>query len=274
VLKFFLRAPPHFRESCRYFRAGTFREASSARRTTIAALLYPAVAAAIAAVAAFALSSGEDGDEAANGPEHKAAALPRRRSTTRLPPALPLDEEEASLLLRGWIPGYDGARAQTWTRANAWVAAVDTDHGRLKVSTAQHGPFLLFRVEAEAEDSEAAALVSLFREVDLLPQWNRGVRSAELEELRRPSEMVAHALVSFPSIMWIPLPACVVRLHARLHAVQGRGGTGDGTPPSLLLIATSAGAGARSTAPLPQPATLNLNPQPRTPNPGPVAPWP
>jgi len=247
----------------------------AARRRTIAALLYPAVAAAIAAVAALALSSGEDGDEAA-GPEHKAAALPRRCSTTRLPPALPLDEEEASLLLRGWIPGYDGARAQTLTRANAWVTAVDTDRGRLKVSTAQHGPFLLFRVEAEAEDSEAAALVSFFREVDRLPQWNRGVRSAELEELRRPSEMVAHALVSFPSIMWIPLPACVVRLHARLHAVQGRGGTGDGTPPSLLLIATSAGAGARSTACRrslnPQPSTLN--PQPRTPNPGPVAPWP
>ncbi|EOD34918.1 hypothetical protein EMIHUDRAFT_227915, partial [Emiliania huxleyi CCMP1516] len=167
---------------------GDLSLAPQQHRKTIAALLYPAVAAAIAAVAALALSSGEDGDEAA-GPEHKAAALPRRCSTTRLPPALPLDEEEASLLLRGWIPGYDGARAQTLTRANAWVTAVDTDRGRLKVSTAQHGPFLLFRVEAEAEDSEAAALVSLFREVDLLPQWNRGVRSAELEELRRPSEM-------------------------------------------------------------------------------------
>ena len=138
---------------------------------------------------------------------------------------------EVATLFAGRLPGWEGPQS-----TDPWTLAVDTDGGALKVYHAQHGPSLLFRVTATA-DADFAQTVALFREVDLLSQWNKGVAQAAVEETCGPTDMIAHALVNFP---W-PLPPSLIRLHARLHA----GAAAAAAPPSVLLVATSPDGAAR-----------------------------
>ena len=156
-----------------------------------------------------------------------------------LPQASREELVEVATLFAGQLPGWEGPQS-----TDPWTLAVDADGGALKVYHAQHGPSLLFRVTATA-DSDFAQTVALFREVDLLSQWNKGVAQAAVEETRGPTELVAHALVNFP---W-PLPPSLIRLHARLHA----GAAAAAAPPSVLLVATS----PDGAAPLP-PALVSL----------------
>ena len=147
-------------------------------------------------------------------PSHSNIRRPSRAApiVADLPQASREELVEVATLFAGRLPGWEGPQS-----TEPWTLAVDADGGALKVYHAQHGPSLLFRVTATA-DADFAQTVALFREVDLLSQWNKGVAQAAVEETRGPTELVAHALVNFP---W-PLPPSIIRLHARLRRRRRR----------------------------------------------------
>ena len=161
-------------------------------------------------------------------------AFARRADRRRRPRASREEHVEVATLFAGRLPGWEGPQA-----TDPWTLAVDSDGGALKVYHAQHGPSLLFRVTATA-DADFAQTVALFREVDLLSQWNKGVAQAAVEETCGPTDMIAHALVNFP---W-PLPPSLIRLHARLHA----GAAAAAAPPSVFVATSPDGAAAAAGA--------------------------
>ena len=100
--------------------------------------------------------------------------------------------------------GESGVAEEGWT-----LARILDGEQWLKVYTRQAGGHLSFRVEASVSD-DAASILSVLREVDLLPAWNRFCDRAELLHLPSQTALWAAAGVKLP---W-PVPLLSLMVHA------------------------------------------------------------
>lgn len=115
----------------------------------------------------------------------------------------------------------DGAHLTPQAAASQHLGAIDASHWSLarelhddewmKVWTHSSGGSLDLRVRGSVHGT-SAEILSVLREVDLLPLWNRYCDGASVRELVSPTELYAAAGVRLP---W-PVPAQALLVHAQV----------------------------------------------------------